>query len=399
MLLELLTRKSRHKEFWALKNISFEVPRGEVLGIIGRNGAGKSTLLKILAGTLDHTSGTIDINGKVSAILELGTGFHSDYTGRENIYMGGLCLGLSRAEIDERMESVLRFSELEHVIDQPFKTYSSGMKARLTFSVAINVAPDVLIVDEALAAGDQFFVAKCLRRMEEICRSGATVLFVSHSLAMIERFCQRVLWIEDGRVRDDGNAHDICKLYELESLKSDKKALQAACAADNSLPISAADDQSRGDSLGTGDVEILNFEIIDHANNTPDVLQVGDPYVFRFTLKSRVTNPNAAIGITLYSEDAKAVFSSGNYAYINDQGGEDSMALKLTPGTHVVEMRVSHLLLGAGRYYVMVGVAPHKYTCTYSEFYDVKWKKWAVVVQRRGLTQDVAFEQPVRWSA
>lgn len=225
VLWETLQRKKKHKEYWALKNVSFDVYRTDVVGVIGRNGAGKSTLLKIIASTLDKTYGSIEVKGKVSAILELGSGFHPEYTGRQNIYMGGMVLGMSREEIDRKLQWIIDFSELSSVIDQQFKTYSSGMAARLTFSTAMSVEPDVFIVDEALAAGDSFFIPKAMKRIKDICSSGATVFFVSHSTDLVKRLCNKALYLENGEVRYFGNAQEICSIYEMETLQAASKYL------------------------------------------------------------------------------------------------------------------------------------------------------------------------------
>jgi lipopolysaccharide transport system ATP-binding protein len=251
-LLQSLFRGRRQffQEFWALSDVSFDVARGETVGIIGRNGSGKSTLLQMVAGTLTPTTGTVEATGRVAALLELGSGFNPEFSGRENVYLNGAILGLPRSEIEARLPSIVAFSGLEEFIDRPVKTYSSGMLMRLAFSVAVNVEPDVLIVDEALAVGDTAFQLKCVERLERLTTSGVTLLFVSHDAALVKSFCRRAIYLERGRVKAEGRPDVVTELYALD--------IRQAEGAQSGNPVVLKPFVGEGDGIafGTGEGRI-----------------------------------------------------------------------------------------------------------------------------------------------
>jgi lipopolysaccharide transport system ATP-binding protein len=206
-------RKKYHRDFWALKDISFEVKKGENVGIIGRNGSGKSTLLQIICGVLQQSQGNIRVNGKISALLELGAGFNPEFTGRENVYLNGAINGFSKEEMDKRFDAIAEFADIGDFIEQPVKTYSSGMYVRLAFSAAINVDPDILVVDEALSVGDMFFQAKCALRINELISKGITFLFVSHDINSVKSLCKRAILLQEGRMIEYGNASVVAQKF------------------------------------------------------------------------------------------------------------------------------------------------------------------------------------------
>jgi lipopolysaccharide transport system ATP-binding protein len=220
-LLQMLMRGHRqyYREFWALKDISFEIKKGETIGIIGRNGSGKSTLLQLICGTLNPSSGSIYTHGRIAALLELGSGFNPDFTGRENVYMNGSVLGLSKEEIDARFDDIVAFADIGDFIEQPVKTYSSGMNVRLAFAVIAHVDADILVIDEALAVGDAFFVQKCMRFLRKFMEKG-TLLFVSHDTGAVINFCRSVVWLDKGRIKRQGEPKKIAQLYLAEIYKS-----------------------------------------------------------------------------------------------------------------------------------------------------------------------------------
>jgi ABC-type polysaccharide/polyol phosphate transport system ATPase subunit len=219
-------KKKYHQEFQALRDINLDIKKGTTFGIIGQNGSGKSTLLQIITGIIRPTSGTVRVKGRISALLELGAGFHREFTGRENVFMQGMLMRMKREEIEKHFDEILSFADIGEFIDQPVKTYSSGMYARLAFATAINVNPDILIIDEILAVGDDTFQRRCHSKLEEFRNSGKTIIFVSHNLSEISKICNRAILLDRGNILDDGNPEDLVYAYNELSAEREKQYLQ-----------------------------------------------------------------------------------------------------------------------------------------------------------------------------
>lgn len=252
------------REFWALKDVSFEIKKGETVGIIGRNGSGKSTLLQMICGTLNPTSGSIQTNGRIAALLELGSGFNPEFTGRENVYMNASVLGLNNEEIDTRFDEIVAFADIGDFIEQPVKTYSSGMMVRLAFAVIAHVDADILVVDEALAVGDAFFTQKCMRFLRNFMKTG-TVLFVSHDTSSIKNLCSYAVWLERGQVLQEGTPKEVCELYleaffEAQQGKSSTTKLREFKKSDDSLPIRDQRLEFINTSNLRNDLQIFKFD-------------------------------------------------------------------------------------------------------------------------------------------
>jgi lipopolysaccharide transport system ATP-binding protein len=287
-----LFRPAPRETFWALKDVSLEVREGEVLGLIGRNGSGKTTLLKILSRITRPTSGCAEIRGHVGSLLEVGTGFHPDLTGRENTYLSGAILGMRKQEIARKFDEIVAFAELEKFIDTPVKHYSSGMYVRLAFAVAAHLEPEILLVDEVLAVGDIKFQKKCLGKMGDVARAGRTVVLVSHQLNQIRRLCHRALWLDDGSIRRDGPTAEVVSAYEA-----------AMTEGDRSSP-------SRSNSA-TQKARFLRWEIAEPQGNSPHTLHTLGPAKVRFLLEVHQPISHAHHGVALYNADRQLMWGYG----------------------------------------------------------------------------------------
>ena len=306
------------REFWALHDVSFQVRRGETVGIVGLNGSGKSTLLQLICSTLTPTTGNVEVKGRVAALLELGSGFNPDYTGRENVYLNGQILGLNREEIQSRFQTIEAFADIGDFIDQPVKTYSSGMVVRLAFAVAINIDPDILVVDEALAVGDIAFQRKCLGRMEDVTEKGGTLFFVSHSAELVRRLCSKAVYLSHGKLVGIGSAKDICDLYEKNLLcPSDLPAeIQKA-----DLPIFSSVQSIVPDApyfpmcakfYGDGRASIANAWLEDGTGKRRSTFQVGEHFFWCFKVCFTSDVPATVFGLKVKTKEGVELFSTNS---------------------------------------------------------------------------------------
>lgn len=334
-----ISKKIYHKDHYALDNISFEVKKGETIGIVGTNGSGKSTLLKMITGVLTPTKGDIEVNGKISALLELGAGFNPEYTGIENIYLNGTMMGYSKEEMDKKVAPIVEFADIGDFINQPVKTYSSGMFARLAFAVAINVDPDILIVDEALSVGDSKFQTKCIDKMEDIRQNGTTILFVSHAIEQINRFCNRSVWIERGNLKSLGKTSEVIAEYE-NYMKYGISSSEIALEKEKEEEVIVPKDKSIMAS-------IKNVEINSNKLKLFDKLEVNVEYeVYEENIDDFL------LGVAIYTPDREYIFGPNTYL--------EKVPIKSNFGKHKVKYIIPKMMLLQGVYNIDVGIFNNK---------------------------------------
>lgn len=331
-------RQNLFREFWALKNISFEVPRGETVGIVGRNGSGKSTLLQIIAGTLTPSSGSVSSHGRVAALLELGSGFNADFTGRENVYLNAALLGLTQEEIDNRFDSIAAFADIGHFIDQPVKTYSSGMLVRLAFSVQAQIDPEILIVDEALAVGDAKFQAKCFDRLKRLKETGTSILLVTHSSEQVVTHCSSAVLLDQGQMVTQGNPRDVINCYlDLLFGREQKKITEVAVSAEK---LDAVEDKTEPDEpevsdttrllfddesfagrplynpyeyrWGDGSAKITDFSLFSEGGEYPALINNGAQVTLKVAVRIILPLMRPILGMTIKTKDGVTIFGSNS---------------------------------------------------------------------------------------
>ena len=323
-------------QFWALRNVSFEIKRGEVVGIVGRNGAGKSTLLKILSRIIEPTEGEARIFGRVGSLLEIGTGFHSELTGRENLYLSGAILGMKKAEVARKFDEIVGFAEIQKFVDTPVKHYSSGMYMRLAFAVAAHLEPEILIVDEVLAVGDMAFQKKCLGKMGDVAREGRTVLFVSHNMEAVQRLCHRALFLSDGTIVKDDEVPAVVSTYLALSHQSLSERYQHSS------------NQASLDSKAI----LIEAETLNAAGDRCQHLRFAEPFSVQMRWFHSSTIPGASYSIRVSNESDRLLFAVNT---LNEPVSIDDK------GVHEIKCTFSYNVLVPGEYYISIGcyVRPH----------------------------------------
>ena len=367
-----ITKKTYHKKFFALDKISFEIEKGTTVGIIGTNGSGKSTILKIITGVLNPSSGNVEVEGNISALLELGAGFNMDYTGIENIYMNGTMMGFGREEMEKKLPEILEFADIGDFVHQPVKTYSSGMFVRLAFALAINVEPEILIVDEALSVGDVFFQAKCYKKMDEIRQKGTTILMVTHDMGSVIKYCDKVILLNKGSFVAEGKAGEIVDLYKKilanrfeieEEAKDDKLPVEAKAADTGKLMKESLSINPNVTEYGDKRAEIYDLGLIDSKGEISNLLIKGEEFtirerirffadikqpIFTYTIKDKKGTELSGTNTMFELTDIEEVHAGDSYDVefrqkMNLQGGEYLISMSCTGfenGQHVVYHRL-----------------------------------------------------------
>jgi len=377
--------------FEALKGVSFDVPAGKTFGIVGRNGSGKSTMLKLIAGIGKPTSGSVRVDGRVSALIELGAGFHPEISGRDNVYVNGMMLGLSRREIARRFDDIVRFAELEEFIDAPVKTYSSGMYMRLGFAVAINVDPDVLLVDEVLAVGDEAFTHKCLDKFADFRRRGRTVLLVTHSLDLVTRFCDEALWLDGGVVKAHGDPKRVIDAYLMAVAGAENRQLVADEAASNpQSPIPNPQNQPQDmfqaaeGRWGSREVEITAVDLLGTNDEPSHVFQSGERVEIRLRVRANHAVSDFAFGVGIFNADGVCCYGTNTQI-------EGGMAGELS-GDGEVRFAIDALDLVEGTY--KLDVAVHRQDGVPYDYHRLLY----TFRMKSKLKEAGIFRPPHRWS-
>jgi ABC-type polysaccharide/polyol phosphate transport system ATPase subunit len=328
---------------WALRDVSLDLARGRMIGIIGSNGSGKSTLLKVIGGILKPTTGRVAVEGRVSALIELGAGFHPEFTGRENIHVNGVLLGLSRAEIRKRFDEIVAFAGLAPFIDSPVKTYSSGMYMRLGFAIAVTVDPDVLLIDEVLAVGDEAFQHRCVGKIQEFKAAGKTIVLVSHDLGSIERLCDEVVWLDRGRLQATGEAREIVGRYLEHVAREEARALGVEHAEAEALARTGT-----AARWGTRELEITRVRLVDRDGHERYLYETGEPCTVRLAFRAQRPVDDPVFGLGVFRKDGLCCYGTNTAI--------DGLALGKLDGEGEVAVAIERVDLVEGEYLLDVAV-------------------------------------------
>ena len=362
------------REFWALRDATFDVPKGSMFGIVGHNGSGKSTALKVIAGIYRPTSGTVAVNGKLSALLELGAGFHPELTGRENIALNGSILGMTNKQIEQQTEEIVEFSGLEEFIDSPVKTYSSGMYVRLGFAIAVKVDPEILVIDEVIAVGDEDFQRRCFDYIATLRARGSTVVIVTHSMAVVTDRCDDAMWLDHGRVRALGPAREVVDAYLGHVNEQESQRASGAAAGDHAALV----------RRGSGEVQVVGYELLDGDGNSSPFLVAGRPGTVRLHYIAHEAVDECVFGIGVFTESDVSITGPNS----GRSGGQT-----VTPGTGYIDFEMPEVLLAADTYKFATAVMRH------GDLLDLIDRKFTLKVRGASSGEPGLVITPGTWSA